>query len=160
MAWNPNVPTVTNRVQDDLTAMRENFQHLDPLAQAVDELQIVSGLAPYVQAILDSRIVDHNLDVSNPANGWYVRWENGLQIVWATRGDAISGATFTNLGSISLPAAFVDANYAIVAGYHNAGYRLVFSRWGKTATGIAPQIYNFDTDVTANWWYAAIGRWA
>src|SRR5690606_6356221 len=53
MAWNPNVPTVTNRVQDDLNAIRENFQHLDPLAP----------LAPYAQVLLDSRIVDHNLDV-------------------------------------------------------------------------------------------------
>src|SRR5690606_9212508 len=46
MPWNPNVPTVTNRVQDDLDAIRENFQHLDQLAERVDELQIVSELAP------------------------------------------------------------------------------------------------------------------
>lgn len=81
MAWNPNVPTVTNRVQDDLNAIRENFQHLDPLAQAVGELQAVSELAPYVQAILSSRIVEHNLDVSSPPSAWYVRLANGLQLV-------------------------------------------------------------------------------
>jgi len=46
MAWNPNVPTITNRVQDDLNAIRENFQHLDQLAERVDELQTVSELAP------------------------------------------------------------------------------------------------------------------
>lgn len=37
-----------------------------------------------VQAGLDvlagSRIVDHNLDVVDPPNGYYVRWENGLQV--------------------------------------------------------------------------------
>src|SRR5690606_7916583 len=59
MAWNPNIPTVTNRVQDDLNAIRENFQHLD-----------------------GSRIVDHNLDVPNPPNGYYVRYACGLQICW------------------------------------------------------------------------------
>src|SRR5690606_24049635 len=65
MAWNPNIPTVTNRVQDDLNAIRENFQHLDPLA-------------PYVQALLGSRIVE----MGSNANGTYVRWENGLQVCW------------------------------------------------------------------------------
>lgn len=39
-----------------------------------------------VQAGLDvlagGRIVDHNLDVAAPPNGWYVRWENGLQLCW------------------------------------------------------------------------------
>jgi len=95
MPWNPNVPNVINRVQDDLAAIRENFQHLDPLAPVVNELQAVSGLAPvagelqavsalapYVQALLDSRIVDHNLDVAAPPNGYYVRWQNGLQLCW------------------------------------------------------------------------------
>jgi len=118
MAYNPNIPAPTNRVQDDIAAMRGNFQHLAPLAQAVDELQAVSGLAqitddlqavsglasvveelqavselaqitddlqvvsalaPYVQAILDSRIVE----MGSNANGEYVRWENGLQVCFA-----------------------------------------------------------------------------
>jgi len=108
MAYNPNVPAPDNLVQDDIAAMRENFQHLDPLAQVVDELQTVSGLAPitddlqavselsqsvdelqtvselapHVQAILDSYIVEHNLDVPNPPNGYYVRYACGLQICW------------------------------------------------------------------------------
>src|SRR5690606_17343878 len=132
MAWNPNVPTVTNRVQDDLDAIRENFQHLDQLAERVDELQTVSELAPiandlqtvsglapvanelqtvsglavvadelqavsglaaYVQALLDSRIVDHNLDVADPPNGWYVRWENGLQVCFVSL--SLSGVAYT-----------------------------------------------------------------
>ena len=39
-----------------------------------------------VQAGLDvlagGRIVDHNLDVASPPNGYYARWENGLQVCW------------------------------------------------------------------------------
>src|SRR5690606_17037848 len=83
MAYNPNAPALTNRVQDDIAAMRGNFQHLAPLAQlapAAGELQAVSELAPYVQALLNSRIVEHSLDVSSPPNGHYVRFENGWQI--------------------------------------------------------------------------------
>src|SRR5690606_34617673 len=79
MAYNPNIPAPTNRVQDDIAAMRGNFQHLAPLAQAVDELQTVSALAPYVQALVGSRIVE----MGSNANGAYVRWENGLQVCMA-----------------------------------------------------------------------------
>lgn len=32
--------------------------------------------------ILGSRIVDHNLDVVDSPNGYYVRWQNGLQLCW------------------------------------------------------------------------------
>ena len=81
MAYNPNVPAPTNRVQDDIAAMRDNFQHLAPLAQlapVAGELQAVSGLAPYVQALLDSRIVE----MGSNSNGEYVRWQNGLQLCW------------------------------------------------------------------------------
>src|SRR5690606_28342481 len=123
MAWNPNIPTVTNRVQDDIAAMRENFQHLDPLAQVVgelqtvselapvagelqgvsglapvvEELQAVSELAPYAQAILGSRIVE----MGSNANGEYVRWENGLQVCFA---NVIASASQDTLWT--LPAAF------------------------------------------------------
>src|SRR5690606_12129213 len=51
MAYNPNVPAPDNLVQDDIAAMRENFQHLDPLAQIVSELQTVSGLAEIVDEL-------------------------------------------------------------------------------------------------------------
>lgn len=58
------------------------FGDLRQLQQHIAALQAVSGLAPYIQAILDSRIVEHNLDVSNPPNGYYVRYACGLQICW------------------------------------------------------------------------------
>src|SRR5690606_3239568 len=47
-------------------------------------------LGPHIEAILDSRIVE----MGTNSNGTYVRWENGLQVVF---GEA-------NLGSISLSA--------------------------------------------------------
>jgi len=65
MAYHPNIPTSTGVVQDELAQMRDNFQHLAPLA-------------PYIQALLDSRIVE----MGSNSNGTYVRWENGLQVCW------------------------------------------------------------------------------
>src|SRR5690606_11427853 len=95
MAWNPNVPTVTNRVQDDLDAIRENFQHLD-----------------------QSRIVE----MGSNANGEYVRWENGLQVCWfandptpdftARTEGAVSG--YVHQDNWTYPAAF-SANPSVAA---------------------------------------------
>jgi len=83
MAWNPNIPTVTNRVQDDLNAVRENFQHLD-----------------------QSRIVE----MGSNANGTYVRWENGLQVCFvngvAFVGD---GTSDVKTGIWTHPAAFASS---------------------------------------------------
>src|SRR5690606_14362091 len=115
MAYNPNIPAPTNRVQDDIAAMRGNFQHLAPLAQlapVAGELQAVSGLAPYVQALLGSRIVE----MGSNANGQYVRWENGVQVCWNSRSDTRSTTTAT--GSLyrddaatmwTFPAAFITS---------------------------------------------------
>jgi len=135
MAWNPNIPTVTNRVQDDLDAIRENFQHLDQLAERVDELQTVSelapiandlqtvsglapvveelqavsALAPYVQALLDSRIVE----MGSNSNGTYVRWENGLQVCWLPRLTLPTQSSSQAYANWTFPAAFVDTNYSV-----------------------------------------------
>src|SRR5690606_33220294 len=87
--------------------IRENFAELEPLqphiAELVDltalhphitELTDLTALHPYIDALLSSRIVDHNLDVADPPNGYYVRFENGLQVVFGE----------VALGSISLSA--------------------------------------------------------
>jgi len=153
MAYNPNIPAPANRVQDDIAAMRDNFQHLAPLAQAVgelqavsglaqvvEELQAVSGLAPYVQAILGGRIVDHNLDVATAPNGRYVRLDNGLQVCYGEE-------TFTNLNCpiqigtsgwyinlglaayVTLPAQFVSRDaYEVIAVERQLGS--IFERIG------------------------------
>ena|SRR5690606_5509186 len=190
MPWNPNVPTVTNRVQDDLDAIRENFQHLDQLAERVDELQIVSELAPiandlqavsglapvagelqtvselapYVQALLDSHIVDHNLDVPNPPNGWYVRLDNGLQVCWGFVtlfvGDGSSDA---KTGNFNLPAAFAFPA-AVWAGNEAASWR----GYQSSGAGQITSSFNWQAERKSGTWstitsypihFIAVGRW-
>jgi len=71
----------------------------------------------HLAQILDSRIVDHNLDVPNPPNGRYVRWENGLQICMVQR--LLLGFFNANHMFVdwTLPAAFVAADYVPLALY-------------------------------------------
>src|SRR5690606_40636052 len=84
------------------------FGDLRQLQQHIAALQTVSGLAPYVQALLDSRIVE----MGSNANGEYVRWENGLQVCWVLSLTAsfvsqwVLGTTWT------FPSSFVDSNVA------------------------------------------------
>lgn len=60
---------------DELTlAMLKNWTE--------DEFGGVRPLLPHVTEILDSRIVDHNLDVVDPPTGYYVRYECGKQECW------------------------------------------------------------------------------
>src|SRR5690606_473025 len=105
MAWNPNVPTITNRVQDDLNAIRENFQHLD-----------------------QSRIVE----MGSNSNGTYVRWENGLQVCWFVD-NPIPTVTARTEGAVSgylqsatwiYPAAFIASPSVVVIGQGFAGNQL------------------------------------
>src|SRR5690606_14927840 len=115
MAYNPNVPAPTNRVQDDIAAMRGNFQHLAPLAQlapVASGLQTVSELAPYVQALLDSRIVE----MGTNSNGTYVRFENGWQVCWHILASVRSTTTVTgplyrddDATTWTFPAAFITS---------------------------------------------------
>jgi len=153
MAWNPNIPTVTNRVQDDLNAIRENFRHLDPLA-------------PYIQAILGSRIVE----MGSNANGEYVRWENGLQVCWHRFYQ--NRPTTTATGSLyrdndattwTFPAAFITspAVYGAVLRDNDDGFRFFFApnsvtttsvTYRDVATGQGPSLGRRDQ-------LLAIGRW-
>ena len=73
-------------------------------------------LAPYAQALLDSRIVEHNLDVADPPNGWYIRYENGWQGVWMD----VDLVDVGPAGSLSLPSAAsgpFPAQFAGAGGY-------------------------------------------
>src|SRR5690554_5598304 len=80
MPYNADVPDYDNFGVQDLNDMRENFQILEDLANDKENILEISELAPYKNIIADNRIVEHNLDISNPSNGYYVRWENGLQV--------------------------------------------------------------------------------
>lgn len=86
------------------------------------QLGLGDVLAHLVQ-ILDSRIVDHNLDVANPPNGYYVRLDNGLQVcmrLWNQH--PFEGTTQGNIerdGVVTwqYPAAFTQLLFAIASGY-------------------------------------------
>src|SRR5690606_37543853 len=121
------------------------LQTVSGLAPVVEELQTVSGLAPYVQAILGSRIVDHNLDVANPPNGWYVRWENGLQACVRVVGSlALNMQTqarqnltiyYDNTISWTCPAAFVSPPFAMLTGdITGRGYLESFVTYNTSST--------------------------
>lgn len=122
----------------------------------------------------DARIVEHNLDVADPPNGYYVRWENGLQIVYTD--DLI--LTYTSNSSLdnttySFPATFVSSPQAIcnyvgpVANFTPAeeelGILVVFgaSTTGITAIGLKRinGLTDFIPGDTANVDLIAIGRW-
>jgi len=186
MAWNPNIPTVTNRVQDDLNAIRENFQHLNQLAervdelqtvselapiandvqavsglaQAVDELQAVSELAPYIQALLDGRIVE----MGSNANGEYVRWENGLQICVHTGPTfSVDASSYELYQWSQFPASFDEV--WVVLGSSTTTGGAVSSRLTRGTLGVLEGTYrvwmvNDSTEVrqmTPH--FLAVGRW-
>lgn len=89
--------------------------------------------AATVQAGLDilagSRIVDHNLDVADPENGYYMRGEDGWQVCWNESHDFQSGTVSTSMlqgltvyrlsapRAWSFPAPFRDTTYAVTAVY-------------------------------------------
>ena len=156
MAWNPNIPTVTNRVQDDLNAILANFQHLHPLA-------------PYVEALLDSRIVE----MGSNSNGKYVRWENGLQLCYAAN---ISELVYESVNFLSytwtFPAAFISRPHVFV-GTAKGGVEQLQSIRRKSLPGpaavsstsilvrvmaITGQFYTTE-DREPEWYALAIGRW-
>lgn len=59
MAYTRDIPDANNLGLEDLVKMKDNFNLLD-----------------------DNQIVEHNLAIASPANGYYVRWNNGLQVCW------------------------------------------------------------------------------
>jgi len=87
----------TNVAKDDLDRIKDNFSLLE-----------------------DAQIVEHNLDVSDPDNGYYVRWENGLQICFGDNTianfaiDESEGNFYRNISADSttdLPVSFVNENF-------------------------------------------------
>jgi hypothetical protein len=115
MSYNPNVPDFDNIAYDDLQKMKENFQILANIATSRED---ILSLAVEAGDILDSRIVEHNLNILSPSNGYYIRWENGLQVVFgeATLGDismSASGSVYASPDlTVTLPAAFSTGVYA------------------------------------------------
>src|SRR5690606_11854133 len=133
MVWNPNIPTITNRVQDDLNAIRENFQVLDAhladtnnphnvQAQQVPYSSGVSGFMPAtVKAALDALAGVRIVEMGSNINGTYVRWENGLQVCWTNLSETVNITSVSTLGGYFgngvgrlFPAAFVERPAVLV----------------------------------------------
>src|SRR5690606_40626140 len=94
MAWHTGKPAADDFLSVSVQHIRENFAELEPLhphvAELVDltalhphvtELVDLTALQPHVAALLDSRIVE----MGSNSNGYYARWENGLQVCWLPR---------------------------------------------------------------------------
>lgn len=105
MAWHSGKPADTDLLSQSVQHIRENFTELEPLQPHVAKLVDLTALHPYIDALLSSRIVDHNLDVANPPNGWYARHEDGRQKVWVA-GSLVYFTTRTLNVVGTMPAAF------------------------------------------------------
>jgi len=145
MEWNPNIPVVTNNVQDDLDAIRANFQHLD-----------------------QSRIVE----MGENANGHYVRWENGLQACWFTNNptpnftERIEGAVsgYLHWDDWTYPATFIAIPSVVAIGRGAVDFVIQTSlntsivSVSTTTAGIRLWAWN-QVNVNVTICRIAIGRW-
>ena len=185
MAWNPNVPTVTNRVQDDLNAIRENFQVLDAhladtnnphnvQAQQVPYSSGVAGFSPAdVKAALDALAGVRIVEMGSNSNGQYVRWENGLQVCYVARPlISVPPGNFRrdNVPELAgfYPASFVSAPTTLLTILHGSSPLLGrayldsvgIAALGDANTAWAVGGYNYHTSsIFINIRLLAIGRW-
>ena len=165
MAYNPDVPSFDNYGVEDLNKMRENFQILANIATRRED---ILSLAVETGDILDSRIVEHNLIILSPSNGYYVRWENGLQVCWYRQSVTGSGSSWATL-NWTYSAAFVERPIVVSApaeryvsgtGYTTQLYTVHAVDQMNTNSNIR-YIYNdtFDSTVELVAHLLAIGRW-
>ena len=92
------IPKMSDTPAITIPGLAANFEELDShLADTNNPHSVTAAQVPYTSSIYDwdpgdvaagldvlagSRIVDHNFDVVDPPNGYYVRWESGLQVCW------------------------------------------------------------------------------
>src|SRR5690606_16736721 len=151
----------------DLRQLQQHIaalQTVSGLAPVAGELQTVSELAPYVQALLSSRIVE----MGSNSNGEYVRWENGLQVCWLASITLVYFSAPQLIATWTFPAAFVGLP---VVSHHTVGglpsgaeKRRGFPHIGsRTSTSVVLQYYDgtgpfADGDSVESLPFA-IGRW-
>src|SRR5690606_5082595 len=101
---------------------------------------------------------DHNLDVADPPNGWYVRWENGLQVCFSRVLTSASEDTVW-----TLPAAFIDSSWvfcsAIGATFADGALAITFE--GRTTSSLTLRVFRVSTGarISGSAFIIAIGRW-
>ena len=166
MAYNPDVPSFDNYGVEDLNKMRENFQILANIATRRED---ILSLAVETGDILDSRIVEHNLIILSPSNGYYVRWENGLQVCWHSDVrrfpiESKYGDTFY-YGQVTwhFPAVFLDCRYAHMI--VRTQPRLILSALASNVLPVEEYVYFFAISTETipeedrQLGFIAIGRW-
>jgi len=152
----------------DLRQLQQHIaalQTVSGLAPVAGELQVVSALAPYVQALLDSRIVE----MGSNSNGTYVRWENGLQVCYHRLN--IGNPSGVQSFSWTYPAAFASSDDAYPMGIVTVSgpEDIVFGRYVKSAVMRIPEALATQTTFFVEFSSApatairihafAIGRW-
>jgi hypothetical protein len=114
------------------------------------------------------RIVDHNLDVASPPNGYYARWENGLQVCWDVITLTYMTASFVLGATWRFPAHFSDTSYAADGFFERFGTTSVAGQYslnyvGPLTTEITFRLYapsaTFTEDTTLEARTFAIGRY-
>jgi len=148
MAWHPGKPVNSDFIEDSIQHIRENFEAMD-----------------------SARIIDHNLGVASPPNGYYVRYQSGLQIVQHALSITMdinnsqgSGTLFRSAFQVipwpvtfaGMPSASLTCNVdasnrdvwvgAVVPGTNNVQFQLLASQ-SKAGLNVAVTVL-------------AIGRWA
>ena len=185
MAWHSGKPADNDFLSASVQHIRENFAELEPLqphvAELVDltalqphvaELVDLTALQPHIAALLDSRIVEHNLDLADPSNGYYVRWENGLQVCWKTG----LLAQYNNSNRLAtgwvFPAEFADADYSLslmpvwvsgdMATYSTTGRGFYIDEATKSTDGVWIWVLvgSAESGDTIHVDALAVGRWA
>lgn len=193
MAYDSTIPDPDNFGLEDLLKMKENFSQLEQngagiigynnsnsgltaekVQGAIDLLSelittnsnIISTITGAASGWADCRITEHNLDVADPPNGYYVRWENGLQVAWfrsqAVTVDTLTGALYAKSTIWIFPAAFVVPPY-VIPGAERAeiGIGAAFCATYQPTTRTAAYLTVYDA-VSGRKAFAvaiAIGRW-
>lgn len=107
------------------THLPANFDVIDDLAARANSYTSgVAGFTPNsIKAALDALAGVRIVEKGSNANGEYVRWENGLQVCWK-QGFSLVGHASTDTVkelSVTLPAAFINASYAISTAFNDNG---------------------------------------
>lgn len=135
-----------------------------PEALAAKYREFLKPFEGHTQAILDSRIVE----MGSNSNGEYVRWENGLQVCYATQAFSqvdIStpiGNVYSSLvQSWQFPAEFADPTMFAANNLRAAVRRLWSNREFGSTTNYRFWIISGEphTLSTADIDFVAIGRW-
>jgi hypothetical protein len=178
MAYDPTIPQDDDYIAQSAEDLRNNFgdDALNDLHSEKSDILDVAGektnllsLAAAVSEVLDGSIDSHNLDASSPANGYYVRWECGLQVCFV---DHTLDFSTSDGVKITLAQSFIDDNYVVF--YSGVGALATGgSDWKLRATAYQNMGYTAydedrievrirDNDVfsdTQEMMFAAVGRW-